>query len=58
MTAYGTQNPRDGEVIITLWEGVGGKIEGTFHFIGVNYDLGDTVIVENGYFEIPIRREP
>ncbi len=46
-----------GELTITLFEGTGGQAKGTFWFTAVNI-YGDTLKVEQGTFDIPVRRSP
>ncbi len=46
-----------GEMTVTLFEGTGGRAKGTFWFTAVNM-YGDTLKVQQGTFDIPIRQSP
>ena len=46
-----------GEMTITAYEGMGGRAKGSFRFIGLNI-YGDTLNVEQGSFDMPIRQSP
>ena len=46
-----------GEMTITAYEGIGGRAKGNFWFIGLNI-YGDTLNVQQGSFDMPIRQSP
>jgi hypothetical protein len=46
-----------GEMTVTLFEGIGGRATGTFWFTAVNI-YGDTLKVERGTFDLPVRQSP
>ena len=46
-----------GEMTITAYEGMGGRAKGNFWFIGLNI-YGDTLNVQQGSFDMPIRQSP